>query len=312
MRHRIDRSSAVPLYEQIANAVRWMVATGEIARGTELEPTREAATSWGVNRHTVRQAYQRLVQWGLAESRPPHRFVVVANVSSSREQRHDKALDAFLSEVLESGERRFGLDPEHLVAALHERVAAPLAGTVVVVECNSIQVQDHSDQIAERWAVRPIPFVLGRSRQLPPGPVVCTAFHFDEVRAAWPDRLHEMRFMAVRADPELRTLVAGFLPQAGTRSRIVILAGDTQAEARNLSADLQELFPSDQFDHDLEIRKHWQLRDDDTPTLTLAAPRAWDAMHALERELPHVFCVRYRIDDTDLESLGTHFGWKPR
>jgi len=178
MRDRIDRGSPVPLYEQIAGAIRWMVATGDIRHGVALEATRDAAERWGVNRHTVRQAYQRLVQWGLAESRPPHRFVIVANAQPAEEIASDGERTRFFDEVLRHAADRFGLEPQQLISTLQRHAYARGAQqhAVTVIECNTTQAEDHARQIAERWGVQTLPFVLGRSAELPPGPVVCTVF----------------------------------------------------------------------------------------------------------------------------------------
>ena len=52
----IDPKSPVPLYYQIAQAIRAQIEAGSIAPGDVLEPLRKAAESWGVNLHTVRHA----------------------------------------------------------------------------------------------------------------------------------------------------------------------------------------------------------------------------------------------------------------
>ena len=311
MRDRIDRGSPVPLYEQIAGAIRWMVATGDIRRGTALAATRDAAERWGVNRHTVRQAYQRLVQWGIADVQPPHRFVIATDVKPAEKGEANADHSRFLTEILRHAEDRFQLDTAQLIASLqrHAQGAKGRETTITVVECNTTQVEDHGKQIAERWSVHTIPFLLGQSDELPMGPVICTVFHFEDLRAQWPERLRDTRFIAVRPNASILREVADYLPAAGARGEIVVVGDETREEARNLSADLLDLFPQQRFEHHLAVRDHWQKRGyEGDRTLTLVGPRAWDSLTDEQQGLPHVFCIPYRIDETDLESLGAHFG----
>lgn len=302
MHRRIDRNSALPLYEQIAHAIRWMIATGEIARGSTLEATREAAATWDVNRHTVGQAYRRLVEWGLVESRPPSRFVVLDDAPATRD-----AVDVFVDDFVALAAQRFDLSREDLAARIAGRGDEREAPSVVVVECNATQVADHAAEIAARWNVRTIGHVLGDAA-LPDGPVVSTFFHFEELRERWPARLRDVRFVAVRPAGDL---MPGALAAAASAETITVLAADTPEEARNLSADLADLFPPSRFAHRGLVREDWRARGR-PPGFTLAGPRAYEGLDADERSRADVFCVRYRIDATDLDALGAHFGWRAR
>jgi DNA-binding transcriptional regulator YhcF (GntR family) len=290
-----------------------MIATGELAGGDTLEPTREAAAQWGVNRHTVRQAYQRLVRQGLVEAHPPRRFSVVSTFAPRPARTpEDPALAAFLEEILRTARERFRLGERELVLALgRHRERGPRAVRVTVVECNSVQAEDHGRQLAEAWDIRPVPFVLGAEDRLPPGPVVATFFHFEEIRKRWPRRRDDIRYLTVRPDPFLLRRALEF-PWPEGRRRITVLADGSSEEARNLSADLLALFPADEYEHRLAIRAAWQERDPADPLdgPVLVAPRAWDGLHPTEREHPAVICVRYRVEAADLEAVGTHFGWR--
>ena len=50
---RIDRNSSLPLYVQIKNAIREMIAADLLPPGQKLPPERKLAESLGVNRTTV-------------------------------------------------------------------------------------------------------------------------------------------------------------------------------------------------------------------------------------------------------------------
>jgi GntR family transcriptional regulator len=107
MRDRIDHQSAVPLYHQVAEAVRYRIATGELAPGRRLPSLRQAADLWGVNLHTVRRAYAELAEHGILASRS-RSGTVVLNGGAARAQEAN-GLDAFLHGVLRQGAERWGL-----------------------------------------------------------------------------------------------------------------------------------------------------------------------------------------------------------
>lgn len=66
---RVDPQSAVPVFTQIADAVRRDAATGHVRAGDRLPSAREVAAGLGVNLHTVLHAYQQLRDEGLVDMR---------------------------------------------------------------------------------------------------------------------------------------------------------------------------------------------------------------------------------------------------
>jgi GntR family transcriptional regulator len=69
MRLRIDPTRPTPIWSQIEEGVRHLVATGGIARGAALPSVRDLARSLRINPNTAAKAYQRLVEGGVAETR---------------------------------------------------------------------------------------------------------------------------------------------------------------------------------------------------------------------------------------------------
>jgi len=65
-----DRSSAVPVYQQIYEQIVRLVDGGALAPGDRLPPTRTLALRLGVHRSTVLRAYAELWALGYLESRP--------------------------------------------------------------------------------------------------------------------------------------------------------------------------------------------------------------------------------------------------
>ncbi len=65
----IDPGAAMPLYQQVALDIRRKIASGEMAVGTQLQPHREMAVSYGVSMMTINKALAGLVSEGLLHSR---------------------------------------------------------------------------------------------------------------------------------------------------------------------------------------------------------------------------------------------------
>lgn len=80
---RVDPGSSVPLYEQIAAALRRDIANGALAAGERLPTARDVANSLGVNLHTVLRAYQDLRDEGLIDMRRGRGAVVAAGGGSA-------------------------------------------------------------------------------------------------------------------------------------------------------------------------------------------------------------------------------------
>ena len=63
--HHLDSSSAVPLYRQLSDQIRDMIAAGQLRPGCRLPATRELAGQLGLNRTTISAAYEVLEAEGL-------------------------------------------------------------------------------------------------------------------------------------------------------------------------------------------------------------------------------------------------------
>jgi GntR family transcriptional regulator len=62
---QVDRSSDVPIYQQIRDRTVEAIADGRLANGSSLPATRALAADFGINFHTVNKAYDLLRQQGL-------------------------------------------------------------------------------------------------------------------------------------------------------------------------------------------------------------------------------------------------------
>jgi GntR family transcriptional regulator len=304
MASRLDPESPVPLYHQIAEAIRYDVATGRLAPGAPLPPLREAARLWGVNLHTVRHAYKALAEGGVVTIRPP-RGAVVAGAETAR--RRD-GVDRFVERTLREAHERHGLSREQLVELLSG--PRPRATPEVrVVECSETQSADLAAQIAARWDVHAVPWSLGQDRPLPDGDVVATLFHYNDVRRIAPARLDGVRFVTIRPDPALASRVAR-LAGSGRRPRVALVERD-ESMARSIAADVSVVLGATP-DPVVVPEGADPFAAAGAARVVLFSPRMWGALTAAGRRDPRALEVRYLVDAADLEGLGAAFGWRDR
>lgn len=111
---RIDPSSGVPLFDQLAGSIRAATVTGSITVGERLPSARELAASLDINVHTVLRAYQLLRDEGLIELRPGRGAIVTARASGDYD-----ALNASVATVIAEA-RKLDITPAALAALIRE------------------------------------------------------------------------------------------------------------------------------------------------------------------------------------------------
>ena len=309
MKLRLDPASAVPLYHQIVEAVRYRIATGRLVPGETLLTVREAASRWEVNLHTVRRAYKDLVDAGFVESRPGRGTRVLA--APGRRGARAGRLDEFLSRVLAEARDAHDLSADDLAALLANwTTGAAGAGesSVFVLECSENQCRAHVREIEERWDVDAKPWSLEQQGDPPGGALVATYFHFNEIRRRWPQRLSEIRFATIRPAAglvdELRALVAG-----KARARVPLCEFDDTI-ARNIAADVSALLPARGFTIvPTVVDEAAELLTPRRRTPVLFSPRAWGRLSDMERAHPFALEVRYTFPPDELDAIGHHFHW---
>jgi GntR family transcriptional regulator len=91
----VDASSPTPIWSQIEDAVRRLVASGALPAGEALPSVRECAVRLKVNPATVAKAYQRLVDAGILEMRRgAGTFVSLSAPGLSKAERQRELRDA--------------------------------------------------------------------------------------------------------------------------------------------------------------------------------------------------------------------------
>lgn len=103
MQIRISNSDGVPIYRQIVNQVKYLVAAERLAAGDQLLPVRALAEQLVVNPNTVARAYRELESAGVITSRQGSGAFVTDNGSplAMREKRKvlQERVDMLLAEA---------------------------------------------------------------------------------------------------------------------------------------------------------------------------------------------------------------------
>jgi GntR family transcriptional regulator len=89
-RLEIDMQSDVPIYIQIANQIRHMIATDDLKPGDQLPTVRQVAADLRVNFNTVARAYRRLDEAGIISTQLGRGTFILApeTVEQSEALRH--------------------------------------------------------------------------------------------------------------------------------------------------------------------------------------------------------------------------------
>lgn len=80
----IDENDKRPIYRQVADEVKALIARGDLAEGATLPPVRQMASDLGVNLNTIATAYRDLQAEGLITVRHGSGAVVTSRTASGQ------------------------------------------------------------------------------------------------------------------------------------------------------------------------------------------------------------------------------------
>jgi GntR family transcriptional regulator len=118
----IDRGLEDPVYEQVADQVRRLVASGALGPGTALPSVRQLAGDLGVNLNTIARAYRLLESEGFLVIRDRAGVTVAAPAEEIEHSARAKLLDqmrAILARL-----RQAGMTTEELLPVMRREVLA--------------------------------------------------------------------------------------------------------------------------------------------------------------------------------------------
>ena len=80
----IDQRDGRPIYRQVVDEIKGLIARHELEEGSSLPPVRQVAADLGVNLNTIAYAYRQLQKEGLIRVRHGSGAVVTSRVVSAR------------------------------------------------------------------------------------------------------------------------------------------------------------------------------------------------------------------------------------
>jgi GntR family transcriptional regulator len=100
----IDEADRRPVYRQIADEIKGLIARGELEEGSALPPVRQVASDLGLNLNTIAAAYRELQKEGLVRVRHGAGAVVTSRrVSQQDDAELRKALRSSLAHLTLAG-----------------------------------------------------------------------------------------------------------------------------------------------------------------------------------------------------------------
>ena len=110
----VDRHSGVPVFRQLQDQIRLLVAGGRLVPGEELPSTRTLAAELGLNPMTVSKVYGLLEREGVVERRPGLALVVRERGAEELRAERVAELEQRLAPLVPVV-RQLGVDPDEAV-----------------------------------------------------------------------------------------------------------------------------------------------------------------------------------------------------
>lgn len=118
----IDRGLEDPVYQQVADQVQRLVASGALVPGTALPSVRQLAGDLGVNLNTIARAYRLLEGEGFLVIRDRAGVAVAAPAEEIEPSARAKLLDQMRATLARL--RQAGMTTEELSLVMHRQVLA--------------------------------------------------------------------------------------------------------------------------------------------------------------------------------------------
>lgn len=306
MTARLDQSDDEPLFEQIANTIRWRISVAELKAGDPLPPTRSAAEEWGANRHTVAHAYRLLVEAGLL--RRGARGAVEVAPAGVRERASEEVVAKMVEDIAREARKR-GVALDRLTSGLLNQ---PSQRAVTAVECTPDQCEDLRLEIERTWDVAVTEYCMTEQGEPPPGPYVSTLAHYEEVRKRWPKRRRDEHFVAAATSPSLGPVLSHLCGRSKL-GRVVVVVADDLVGGSELCRELADMtgIATNRFEAILAAdSSDAVLRAQRGEVVIAATPHANAGFSAEVRSSAFVVRIHYRADTAALEGLAAKMNWR--
>jgi DNA-binding transcriptional regulator YhcF (GntR family) len=118
---RLEPSSAVPVYRQIVDQIKYQVASGMLRPGDRLPSVRELARRLPANQNTVLKAYELLTHEGLLSRRQGDGTFVTDTPSILKKSERRRKVSAVLAQAAAQAVH-FEITADELHALLNEEI----------------------------------------------------------------------------------------------------------------------------------------------------------------------------------------------
>lgn len=100
----VDENDRRPIYQQVVDEIKALIARGELREGAALPPVRQVAADLGVNLNTIATAYRELQREGLISVRHGAGAVVASSTAQGKsDDELRKPLRAALTQLVLAG-----------------------------------------------------------------------------------------------------------------------------------------------------------------------------------------------------------------
>lgn len=120
MQIHVSPNDGVPIYRQIVNQVKYLLASGRLSPGEELPPIRVLAEQLLINPNTVARAYRELEMAGVLTKRQGAGTYVSSRGSPLAEEERRRILSERVDSLLAEADQ-LGVATDDLVGLVHER-----------------------------------------------------------------------------------------------------------------------------------------------------------------------------------------------
>jgi GntR family transcriptional regulator len=118
---RLEPSSAVPVYRQIVDQIKYQVASGMLRSGDRLPSVRELARRLPANQNTILKAYELLTHEGLLDRRQGDGTFVTDTPSALKKSERLRKVSSILAQAAAQA-IHFEITTEELHALLNDEI----------------------------------------------------------------------------------------------------------------------------------------------------------------------------------------------
>jgi DNA-binding transcriptional regulator YhcF (GntR family) len=128
MNLELDFRSGIPIYLQVVDRIKEMIADGQLKPGGQLPTVRALATELRVNFNTVARAYRILDEAGVISTQQGRGTYILENPPPGVSESMRRAAFATLTDRYLADALRLGFSPEEILAALRQQMKSKEEG----------------------------------------------------------------------------------------------------------------------------------------------------------------------------------------